>query len=73
MAEEAGRPLVLPSDMDEEGHYFDFIAFYRWAVKKAAMSETHGPLALGIKRQGFAKLDQIETMGSKPSAHTLRR
>jgi hypothetical protein len=24
--------LVLPPAMDEEGHYFDFISFYRWAT-----------------------------------------
>jgi hypothetical protein len=39
MAEEAGSSLELPPDLDEEGHYFDFIAFYRWAVKETSMSE----------------------------------
>lgn len=35
MAElEAGNSLELPPDLDEEGHHFDFIAFYRWAVKE---------------------------------------
>jgi hypothetical protein len=33
MTEKTGRSnLVLPPEMDEEGHFFDFISFFRWAV-----------------------------------------
>jgi hypothetical protein len=35
MAKETERSnLVLPPEMDEDGHYIDFISFYRWATSE---------------------------------------
>jgi hypothetical protein len=35
MTGKTGRSkLALPPEMNEEGHYFDFISFYRWATSE---------------------------------------